>query len=77
MYEVLLISLVMETYFNITFRLSTIVNGGQFKKRGKCVQYNHMFSDTEHNKIMNNNIWLNYETKNVVNEMNGNDEWVN
>ncbi len=26
--------LVMETYFNITFRLSTIVNGGQFKKRG-------------------------------------------
>ena len=56
MYEVLLISLVMETYFNITFRLSTIVNGGQFKNRGGCVQYNHMFSDTEHNKIMNNNI---------------------
>jgi hypothetical protein len=20
---------------------------------GECVQYNHMFSDTEHNKIMN------------------------
>jgi hypothetical protein len=28
MYEVLIISLVMETYFNIIFRLSTIVNGG-------------------------------------------------
>lgn len=57
MYEVLLISLVMETYFNITFRLSTIVNGGQlFINGGECVQYNHMFSDTEHNKIMNNNI---------------------
>jgi len=38
---------------------------------GEYVQFIHMFSDTEHN-----NIWLNYETKNVVNEMNGNDEWV-
>jgi hypothetical protein len=49
MYEVLFISLVMETYFNITFRLSTIVKGGQLfiKGGGECVQYNHMFSATE------------------------------
>ena len=56
MYEVLLISLVMETYFNITFRLSTIVNGGQLFIKGGCVQYNHMFIVTEHYEIMNNNI---------------------
>jgi hypothetical protein len=34
MYEVLFISLVMETYFNITFRLSTIVKGGQLFIKG-------------------------------------------
>jgi len=37
MYEVLLISLVMETYSYITFRLSIIVNGGQFFRMGEII----------------------------------------
>ena len=53
MYEVLLISLVMETYSYILLLSSTKINGGQLFRMGGCVQYNHMFSDNEHNKIMN------------------------